>query len=167
MICLLFTLTSCGKTGKDSIAENDNLSKILGTGAAGMGGAHGDERVKDLPDVGSANMRSNASEGAYYFKLVEGINTALDAGDYTVGMADNICSVTVYDADGNVVQGVNISAQGGGGNVPKILKDAAVITVPEGGTATSVGGSCVAQKHETFDKDATEGSEGSEEENEE
>ena len=164
MICLSVALTSCGKTGKDSIAENDNLSKILGTGAAGMGGAHGDESVKDLPDVGSANMRSNAAEGAYYFKLVEGINTKLEAGDYTVGMADNLCSVTVYDADGNVTQGVSISAQGGGGKVPNPIKDAAVITVPEGGSATSLGGSCVAQKHETFDKKPEEGSEGSEEE---
>ncbi|MBQ9549234.1 MAG: hypothetical protein IJU87_00335 [Lachnospiraceae bacterium] len=142
---LLFTVTSCGKTGKDSIAENDNLTRILGTGAAGMGGSRGDAGVADLPDVNTANMRSTPGEGVDYFKLVEGTTTALDAGDYTVGMADNMCSVTVMDADGNVVDSVSIAAQGDGGNTP--LKGAATISVPEGGTAISVGGTCIAQKH--------------------
>ncbi len=142
---LLFSLASCGKTGKDSIAENDNLTRILGTGAAGMGGSRGDEAVAELPDVNTANMRSTPGEGVDYFKLVDGTTTTLDAGEYTVGMADKMCSVTVMDADGNVVDSVTIAAQGDGGKSP--MKGAAEITVPEGGTAVSVGGTCIAQKH--------------------
>ncbi|MCR4590727.1 MAG: hypothetical protein K5668_07900 [Lachnospiraceae bacterium] len=144
LFCLMLILGACGKTGKDSIAENEGLAKILGTGAAGMSGTRGDEEVKDLPDVDSVNMRSNPAEGAYYFKLVDGANTVMDAGDYTVGMADNLCTITVYNASGEAVQSVNISAQGAGGKSP--IKNAAMITVPEGGSATAVGGSCVAQK---------------------
>ena len=147
-VCVLFSISACAKTGKDSIAENEGLTRILGSGAAGMAGTHGDESVKDLPDVNTANLRSNPAEGAYYFKLVDGTNTALEAGEYTVGMADGLCTVTVYDADGSAVQSVSVAAQGGGGKTPGPIKSAAAITVPEGGSATSVGGSCVAQKRE-------------------
>lgn len=146
LIMMIFLLSACGKTGKDSIAENDSLARILGTGAAGMGRGADDPGVADLPDVNHANMRSNGSEGVDYFKLMEGSDTVLDPGDYTVGMADNMCSVTVKDADGNATQTVTIKAQGDGGKSP--IKSAANITVPEGGSAVCIGGTCIAQKKE-------------------
>lgn len=143
---LIACLAACGKSGKDSIAENDSLARILGSGAAGSGRGAGESVVADLPDVDSANMRSNSTEGVTYFKLVDTVETVLEpAGKYTVGMADNTTTITVKDAEGNVTQTVTIGAQGDGSK--GVVKSAATIKVPEGGTVTSVGGTCIAQKN--------------------
>jgi len=144
VILVFVSLPGCGKSGKDSIAENDNLAKILGSGAAGSGRGTGESAVADLPDVDSANMRSSVAEGVTYFKLVDTVETTVDPGKYTVGMANNTLTVTVKDADGNVTDTVTIGAQGDGST--GVVKSAAKITVPEGGTATAVGGDCIAQK---------------------
>lgn len=144
LLILASCIVACGKSGKDSIAENDNLAKILGSGAAGSGRGAGESAVADLPDVDSANMRSNSTEGVTYFKLVDTVETAIEpAGKYTVGMADNSTTITVKDADGNVTETVTIGAQGDGSK--GAVKSAASIVVPEGGTVTSVGGTCIAQ----------------------
>ncbi len=146
-LLLMVAFTSC-KTGKDSIAENDSLAKILGTGAAGMSGTRGDVQVADLPNVDHANIRSNASEGVYYFKLVDGTETIIEpGGEYTVGMADKRLTVKVKDADGNEVQSVTIEAQGEK-SLGNPIKEAAAISVPKGGSVISIGGDCVAQLRE-------------------
>ena len=143
LFVLLLSMTGC-KSGKDSIAANEDLTRILASGAAGSGkGA--DDQVADLPDVDSANMRSNTTEGVTYFKLVDSVETVVDPGTYTVGMADEACTVKVMDPDGKVVQTVTIGAQGDGSK--GVIKPAANITVPEGGSAISVGGTCIAQKN--------------------
>ncbi len=144
LLILALCLAACGKSGKDSIAENDSLARILGSGAAGSGRGAGESAVADLPDVDSANMRSNSTEGVTYFKLVDTVETVIEpAGKYTVGMADNSTTITVKDADGNVTETVTIGAQGDGSK--GVIKSAATIKVPEGGTVTSVGGTCIAQ----------------------
>ena len=139
---LLLSLTSCGK---ESIAANDNLAHILGTGAAGAGGKGRDgTEIEHPPDVNTANIRSTPLEGTEYYKLVDGIDTPVDAGDYTVGMADEPCSITVKDASGEIVETLSIGAQGDGSK--GAIKPAAKVTVPEGGSLLSVGGTCIAQK---------------------
>ena len=142
ILAAVLLVSACGK---DSIAENDSLAHILGTGAAGIGGKGRDgTEVQHPPNVDDANMRSTAMEGVVYYKLVDGVDTKVDAGEYTVGMADEACSVTAKDASGNITETVNLGAQGDGSKGP--LKPAAVITVPEGGSLISVGGTCIAQK---------------------
>ncbi len=142
MISVCLSLSACGK---DSIRENENLAHILGTGAAGAGGKGRDTtEIEHPPNVDDVNMRSTAMEGVSYYKLVDGIDTVVEPGDYTVGMADNACSVSAKDASGTVISTVNIGAQGSGGKGP--LKSAAAISVPEGGSLVSLGGTCVAQK---------------------
>lgn len=142
---LAFSATAC-KSGKDRIAENDNLAKILGNGAAGAGGkGRGFASETPVPpNVDDANARSTTLEGVDYTKLIEGISTGLDAGTYTVGMADKACTISVRDAEGKEVQSVTIGSQGDKGTTG--LKPAAAIEVPEGGSAMSTGGTCIAQK---------------------
>lgn len=142
---LAFSVTAC-KSGKDRIAENDNLAKILGNGAAGAGGkGRGFASETPVPpNVDDANARSTTLEGVDYTKLIEGISTGLDAGTYTVGMADKACTISVRDAEGKEVQSVTIGSQGDKGTTG--LKPAAAIEVPEGGSAMSTGGTCIAQK---------------------
>ena len=142
---LVFSATAC-KSGKDRIAENDNLARILGNGAAGAGGkGRGFASETPVPpNVDDANARSTTLEGVDYTKLIEGISTGLDAGTYTVGMADNACTISVRDAEGKEVQSVTIGSQGDKGTTG--LKPAAAIEVPEGGSAMSTGGTCIAQK---------------------
>ncbi len=146
VLLLVCSLTAC-KSGKDRIAENDNLSRILGNGAAGAGGK-GRGMASDYeipPNVDDANARSTNLEGVDYTKLIEGISTGLEEGTYTIGMADSTCTVSVRDKDGNEVGSATIGAQSDKGTLG--LKPAATIEVPEGGSALSSGGTCIAQKH--------------------
>lgn len=145
ILFLVAAVLSVSACGKDSIAENDNLAHILGTGAAGIGGKGRDgTEVQHPPNVDDVNMRSSDLEGVTYYKLVDGVDTLVEAGEYTVGMADEACSVTAKDASGEITDTVNIGAQGDGSKGP--LKSAAAIKVSEGGSLISVGGTCVAQK---------------------
>ncbi len=142
---LALSFTAC-KSGKDRIAENENLSRILGNGAAGAGG-QGRGLASETPippNVNDANAKSTTLEGVDYTKLLEGISTGLEAGTYTVGMADKTCTVTVRNAAGEEIQSVTIGAQSDKGTTG--IKPAAAIEVPEGGSAMSTGGTCIAQK---------------------
>ena len=142
---LVLSFTAC-KSGKDRIAENDNLARILGNGAAGAGG-QGRGFASDTPvppNVNDANAKSTTLEGVDYTKLLEGMVTGLEAGTYTVGMADKNCTVSVRNANGEEVQSVTIGAQSDKGTSG--IKPAATIEVPEGGSCMSTGGTCIAQK---------------------
>ncbi len=145
LLTLMLSLTGC-KSGKDRIAENDNLARILGNGAAGAGGqGRGFASETPVPpNVDDANARSTTLEGADYTKLLEGMATGLEAGTYTVGMADKNCTISVRNSSGEEVQSVTIGAQADKGTLG--LKPAATIEVPEGGSALSSGGTCIAQK---------------------
>ena len=127
--------------GKSAIAENQDLERILGSGAAGAGSRH--IEAEQPPNVSSEPKQSSIAESVTYYKLSPGKAVyPSPAGKYTVAQADANVTVQSYDRSGAIAGSVSIqkeTAETQGNNT------AAFINVPEGGKLIASGGTCMAQ----------------------
>ncbi len=136
-LALCLCLTGCGE--HQTIRNNEALGEILTRGKApstteGEAPSH----VEDLPDI------SSPADGVVFYKLKPGTANVIPEGKYTIGSAEDQCSVTVRDGSGNTIAAGVISAE----NDTSITADdkAMIVDIPSGSNITVTAG-CIAQKH--------------------
>ena len=128
-------------SGKSAIAQNQDLERILGSGAAGAGSRH--LETEQPPNLQSEPNQSSVAESVTYYKLISGKSVyPSTAGKYTVAQADSNVTVQAYDKGGVMTASVSIQKE-----TPESQgqNTAAFIEVPEGGKLIASGGSCMAQ----------------------
>ena len=140
---LLVLLSGC-TMGSSSIGQNENLAVIFGSGARGAGGAAPPEGAEGDDPVDSLPMQSSPGDAVTFYKLMPGVSVSVEAGTYTIADGDGKCTISVIGANGEALETVMIS---GAFDEKSTGQKAVRVTVPEGGSLISNGGTCVAQKN--------------------
>ncbi len=151
LLSVLLCIAGCGKEG---FRENEQIGNILGGGAIGRDAqknAGKSESPENTGNLGNPNADTAfdalpdtpvAGDQATYYKLRNGIAVSVEGGTYTIGEAVGTVTVSVVDADGQIIASETIADYA---TAPKGVITAAQLEVPNGGQLICSGGNCVAQ----------------------